>query len=154
MDEIRYQNKALSSVMIHSILREVEVDWSLIPMDPFRESLEEFATALLILFGVSLQGEEILLMSLRGMLDTWLESTTALSHPYVMITLHRCIKDKTGLRWPCLPLTIHTNSGLPIKKWISRFLRRKFVGENRQTGWLFAWEDSAQKPLSEFNPCC
>ena len=88
MDEIRYQNKALSSVMIHAILREVEVDWSLIPMDHFRESLEEFATALLILFGVSLQGEEILLMSLRGMLDTWLESMMALSHPHVMFALH------------------------------------------------------------------
>jgi hypothetical protein len=152
MGEIRHQNEALSSEMVLAVLREVEMDWGADPSGPQRYILEEFAAALLISFGTALRGEEVTLVSLRGMLETWEECTEAHPDPFVMITLHGRFKGETGLRWHCLPLAIHTKSGLPVKKWIGRFLRRKHVMEGRTGGWLFAREDGTRKAFSDFDP--
>jgi hypothetical protein len=118
MGEIRRQNEALSSDMVHAILREVEQDWSMASSESFRAMLEEFASFLLIGFGVALRGEEIPLVSLKGMLDTWVECTTAQPSPHMMVTLHGRFKGETGLCWHCLPLSVDTASGLPNKRWI------------------------------------
>ena len=89
--------------MILAILEELEVAWRANSNDDARNELEEFACALLIAFGVALRGEEITMVSLKGMLDTWLECTT-LVDPHIMVTLHGRFKGETGLRWHCLPL--------------------------------------------------
>jgi hypothetical protein len=152
MGEIRRQNEALSSRMIHAILHEVDQDWSATTHNDLRMTLEEFAAFLLIGFGTALRGEEIPLVSLKGMLDTWVESTSSQPTPHIMITLHGRFKGETGLRWHCLPLSVQTASGLPNKKWIGRLLRRIYTVEGRSTGWLFAKEDGTRKSFSEFDP--
>jgi hypothetical protein len=152
MGEVRRQNEALSSQMVLAILREVDQEWLSNPVDEIRRPLEEFAAALLISFGTALRGEEVTLVSLRGMLETWEECTESKPHPYIMITLHGRFKGETGLRWHCLPLSIHTRSGLPFKKWIGRLLLRTHVREGRSTGWLFARENGSRKAFSEYDP--
>ena len=62
-----------------------------------RNELEEFACTMLMAFGVALRGEEITMVSLKGMLDTWLECTTA-DNPHIKVTLHGRFKGETGLR--------------------------------------------------------
>jgi hypothetical protein len=99
MGEIRRLNEALSSAMVHAVLLEVEQDWTLSTSDLVKAQLEEFAAFLLIGFRVALRGEEIPLVSLRGMLETWMEATTAQPIPHIMITLHGRFKGETGLRW-------------------------------------------------------
>ena len=69
-------------------------------------------------FGATLLGEEITLVSLRGMFSTWVKSTTASPHSYVMVTLHGRFKGKTGLRWHCLPLAVNNYSKITYKLWI------------------------------------
>jgi hypothetical protein len=152
MGEIRRQNEALTPKMILGILKEVEGDWSESRDPLLMAELEEFAGALLISFGAALRGEEISLVSLKGMLSTWLECTTALPHPHIMITLHGRFKGETGLRWHCLPLSIQNASGLPYKIWIARLLRRKLLGEGRSNGWLFARPDGSRKPFTDLDP--
>ena len=152
MGEVRRQKEALSSRMILAILREVERDWSSSSTHDDQRSLEEFAAALLISFGTALRGEEVTLVSLRGMLETWEECIEASPHPYIMVTLHGRFMGETGLRWHCLPLSIHTQSSLPFKRWIGRFLRRTHVHEGRSSGWLFAREDGSRKVFSEYDP--
>jgi hypothetical protein len=134
MGEIQQQNEALNPRMILGILKEAEGDWSESHKSHLKAELEEFTCALLISFGAALWGEEISLVSLKGMLSTWLECTTALPHPHIMVTLHGRFKGETGLRWHCLPLSIQNASGLPYKLWIARLLCQKLLEEGRQNG--------------------
>ena len=101
MGKVRKQNKALMTGIFLAVLKEVEQDWVHTPSPSVQGELEEFASALLISFGATLRGEEFALISLKGMLSTWVESTTASPHPYVMVTLHGRFKRETGLHWHC-----------------------------------------------------
>jgi hypothetical protein len=123
MGEIRKQNEGITMRILLAILRELEEDWLHAASPSIKGELEEFASALLISFGAALRGEEIALVSLKGMLSTWLESTSAIPHPYVMVTFHGRFKGETGLRWHCLPLSIQNHSNIPYKLWIGRLLR-------------------------------
>ena len=75
MGEIRHQNEALSLQMIIAMLKEVENVWLMLPEPTLKGELEEFVCALLISFGAALRGEGISLVSLKGMLSTWMECT-------------------------------------------------------------------------------
>ena len=123
MGEVWKQNKALTTRILLSVLKEVEQDWVDAPSPSMQGELEEFASTLLISFGAALQGEEVTLVSLKGMLSTWVESTTASPYPCVMVTLHGGFKEETGLRWHCLPLAVDNYSKIPYKLWIGRLLR-------------------------------
>jgi len=118
MGEIRRQNEALTACILLVILHEVEEDWTHSPVSSIRGELEKLASALLISFGAALWGVEIMLVSLKGMLSTWLECTIDSPYPFVMVTLHGCFKGETGLRWHCLPLAIYNHSSIPYKLWI------------------------------------
>ena len=151
MGEIKRQDEALSSRMILATLNEVEVTWQAESNDEARNELEEFACVLLISYGVALRGEEIAMVSLKGMLDTWLEGTTA-HDPHIMVTLHGHFKGETGLRWHCLPLALNNASNIPYKKWIKRLLFRRMLKEGRQTGWLFAKANGTRREFSYYDP--
>ena len=151
MGEIKRQDEALSSRMILAILEELEVAWQTNPNDNARNELEEFACALLIAFGVALRGEEITMVSLKGVLETWLECTTA-EDPHIMVTLHGRFKGETGLRWHCLPLALNNASKIPYKRWLKRLLFRRMLKEGRQSGWLFAKANGTRRDFSYYDP--
>lgn len=88
MGELRRQNEALLSIMIHEVLLKINQDWSLDPNESNKSTLKEFALALLIGYSTALHREEITLVSLQEMLETWEESTIATPDPYIMVTLH------------------------------------------------------------------
>jgi hypothetical protein len=151
MWEIQQQNEALSAKMMLEILSEVEDDWIKAPNPWLKCKLEEFACVLLILFGATLQGKEIYLVSLKGMLSTWLEYTTSSPHPHIM-TLHGRFKGETGLRWHCLSISIHNTCSLPYKIWIAQLLWQWLLEEGHQWGWLFARPDGTLQTFSEMDP--
>jgi hypothetical protein len=152
MGEIRKQNKALTVRILLAVLSEVEDDWSHAFLPSTRGELEEFAVALLISFGATLRGEEITLVSLKGMLSTWLEYTNASPHPFVMVTLHGHFKGETGLQWHCLPLAVHNHSQIPYKLWIGRLLHCCLMEKGRQGGWLFSRTDGSRNTFSDYDP--
>jgi hypothetical protein len=84
-----------------------------------------------------LRGEEVPLLSLKGLLHFWNESLKH-SPPYIMLTLHGKFKGETGLRWHCIPIPIKTKSKLPVWKWFSRAVQRRVKVEGCEMGWFFA----------------
>ncbi|KAL3788514.1 hypothetical protein HJC23_006552 [Cyclotella cryptica] len=56
MGEIRRQNEAISSVMVHAILKLVNQDWEASMNEEDKADIEEFASYLLIAYGLALRG--------------------------------------------------------------------------------------------------
>ena len=60
-------------------------------------SIDELMSFILIIFGAGLRGEEIPLVSLRGILHFW-DKTRLDPDPFIMITLFGRFKGETGHR--------------------------------------------------------
>ena len=90
----------------------------------------------LIGFGDGLQGEEIPLVSLGGMLHFW-DETSSDPDPFIMVTLYGRFKGETGCKWHCLPICDHNWSSIPFQEWIGWMLRRRVMIKQRVSGWLF-----------------
>ena len=86
-----------------------------------KEQLKELMCYVLIGFGAGLRGEEILLISLKGLLFFW-DETKSEADPYIMITLHGRFKGETGFCWNYLPVSDQTRSDIPLQIWIGRLL--------------------------------
>ena len=65
--------------------------------------IEEMTSFVLIGFRDGLRGEEIPLVSLKGLLFFW-DENRADPDPFIMITLFRRFKGETGHMWHCLPI--------------------------------------------------
>ena len=89
----------------------------------------------LIGFGAGSQGEEILLVSLKGLLLYW-DRTWADLDPFIMVTLFGRFKGETGHMWHYLPVCDRNRSGIPFRKWIGRLLHRRVMVQKRSEDWL------------------
>eukprot|EP00956_Cyclotella_meneghiniana_P045397 scaffold366559_cov146-Cyclotella_meneghiniana.AAC.1 len=105
----------------------------------------------LIEFCGCLRGEEVPLLSLKGVLEFWEESIKA-TDPFIMLTLHGRFKGEGELRWHCIPIPTTTRTGLPVLKWIKRMIRRLFIVEGRSKGWMFADSKGARRKMSYYDP--
>ncbi|EJK47337.1 hypothetical protein THAOC_33949 [Thalassiosira oceanica] len=74
MGQVRYQNEPLTSEMVLALDQLITFEWHRTTDDRERERLEELMCYVLIGFGASLRGEEVPLLSLRGMLYFWKET--------------------------------------------------------------------------------
>lgn len=103
-------------------------------------------------FCCNLRGEEVPRLSLSGLLTFW-EETIVAPEPYVMLTLHGRFKGDGEIhRWHCIPIPIHTRTGLRIMKWIRQLIRLIVVIENRSHGWVFADPTGRPRKLSYYDP--
>mmetsp|Transcript_35888 Transcript_35888/g.85574 ORF Transcript_35888/g.85574 Transcript_35888/m.85574 type:complete len:423 (+) Transcript_35888:1865-3133(+) len=140
MGQVRYQNEPLTSEMVLALDQLITAEWLRTTDERERERLEELMCYVLIGFGASLRGEEVPLVSLRGMLYFWKETARA-GEPHIMITLYGRFKGETGFRWHCLPISDLSASQIPFRKWIASLLHRRSVVQGRQEGWLFVKKD-------------
>ena len=140
MGQVRYQNEPLTPEIILGLDAIITEEWRNSLDDAHRESLEELMCFVLIGFGCSLRGEEVPLVSLRGILKFWDETQTG-EDPYIMIALYGRFKGETGYRWHCLPISDRSRSRLPFRKWISTLLQRRSELQGRTNGWLFVKKD-------------
>ena len=115
MGVIRFQNKALTSQMVLPLDDILEGEWLRSTDSERRESIEELMSFILIGFGAGLRGEEIPLVSLRGLAFFW-DETRRDPDPFIMITLYGRFKRKTGFRWHCLPVYDYNRSSIPFCK--------------------------------------
>ena len=67
MGEVRFQNKALTLEQVLGLGDMLDVTWNCSTKDAHRERLEELMCFILIRFGVGLRGEEVPLVSVRGL---------------------------------------------------------------------------------------
>ena len=136
MGMIRRQNKALTLALAMTICAEAEGRWHLPVGDNAREELEVMVVFMLAALGAGLQGEEVPLISLDGLLTFWDESRLDVDS-HVMLTLQGRFKGEVDERWHLVPISDATRSGLPFRKWMEQMLHRKVNLQGRKTGWLF-----------------
>jgi hypothetical protein len=79
MGMVRIQNKALTSKLVIGICAEAERIWGTARSDTKKMEMEDAVCFMLIRFGAGLQGEEVPLVSLEGLLNFWMEMQMGLS---------------------------------------------------------------------------
>ena len=144
MGEVKYQNEPLTSEMVLALDQLLTAEWLGTTDERERERLEELMCFVLIGFGTSLRGEEVPLVSIRGMKYFWLETEGA-SDPYIMVALYGRFKGETGFRWHCLPISDSSRSNIPFRRWIAQLMHRRTVVQGRVEGWLFVKKDGETK---------
>ena len=148
--EIKKQNNPFTSEIVLALDKVCEEAWDGAEDQGERADIEDLMAYVLMEFLGDLRGEEVPLLSLKGILEFWNE-TTAAKQPHIMLTLHGKFKGETGLRWHCIPLPLHTKSKLPVGKWVSRCLTRRVHLGGRTTGWFFANEDGTRRKMKYYD---
>ena len=148
--EIKKQNNPFTSEIVLALDKVCEEAWDGAEDQGERADIEDLMAYVLMEFLGDLRGEEVPLLSLKGILEFWNE-TTAAKQPHIMLTLHGKFKGETGLRWHCIPLPLNTKSNLPVGKWVSRCLTRRVHLGGRTTGWFFANEDGTRRKMKYYD---
>ena len=102
----------------------------------FKKKIAEVAVYLLCTVCGGLRGEEVPLISLKGLITFW-KRTQIKSTPHIMLTLLGRFKGETGERWHLMPIADETRTKMPVRKWFTRLLYSIVEIEKRKTGWLF-----------------
>eukprot|EP00956_Cyclotella_meneghiniana_P037677 scaffold142780_cov38-Cyclotella_meneghiniana.AAC.1 len=149
--EVVMQDHPFTSPIVLALDKVCELYWTRVLSIQDKTDVEDFMVYVLMEFCGDLRGEEVTLLSLKGVLAFW-HSTTVADVPFVMLTLHGRFKGETGLRWHCIPIPINTKSKLPVLKWFTRALRRRTEGQGRVKGWFFADAALKRRKMSYYEP--
>ena len=136
MGMIRRKNMGLTSEMTHLLLDLMNEDWMKSRDTRSKKKIAEVAVYLLCTVCGGLRGEEVFLISLRGLITFW-KRTQVKSTPHIMLTLLGRFKGETGERWHLMPIADETRTKMPVRKWFTRLLYSIVEIEKRKTGWLF-----------------
>ena len=147
----RRQNEALTSEIVLSMDRIVETRWQAAQSETERERLEEVMCYTLCEFGAGLRGEEVPLISLKGLLTYW-DETQRHETPHIMLTLQGRFKGEVNSRWHCVPVVNVSQSGIPFQKWLQRLvIDRRATKQGRRDGWLFCRRNGTRGKLSDYD---
>jgi hypothetical protein len=124
MGMIRKQNEALSSALALAVCEAAETRWILATKEGAREELKDTICFMLAAFGAGLQGEEVPLLSMEGLLNFWMKYIET-EDRHIMLALKGCFKGEVDERWHLVPVSDFTRSGLPLRLWMKRALRRQ-----------------------------
>ncbi len=148
MGVLRFQNEPLTPQIIHAMDTLVSEEWALAP-DDRRAELEDVMCYTIFTFCNALRGEEVPLITLKGMLEFW-DQTALDTEPYIMTTLYGRFKGEMVDRYHCLPIPDDTASKLPARKWISSKVNRE-ISKGRKGGPFFLNSKGRRAKMSDFN---
>ena len=94
------------------------------------------AEVVVIGFGVVFRGDEVLLVSLEGMIKLWEETRISRNQYHIMVTLKGRSNGETGGEWHMMPLVGVKGSGIYIRKWVGRWLKVLVEEKRRTEGWV------------------
>ena len=100
--------------------------------------MEEVVCFMLIAFGLGLLGEEVPLVSLKGLLNFWQDTREGeTDERYMMMTLSGRFKGEVDLCWHLVPISDKTRSDIPFRLWIEMIMHRRVNCQHHSNGWLF-----------------
>jgi hypothetical protein len=94
-----------------------------------KEELEDTTCFMLAAFGAGLQGEEVPLLLVEGLLTFWTVSREAKDR-HIMLALKGCFKGEVDKRRHLVLVSDFTQSGLPFRLWMERALHRQVHLQN------------------------
>jgi hypothetical protein len=113
MGMIRKQNEALTSALLVAVCRVAEAKWLETNKEATKEELEDTVCFMLLAFTAGLQGKEVPLLLMEGLLMFWEESRTE-EDRHIMLTQKGRFKGEVDERWPLVLVSNFTRSGLPL----------------------------------------
>ena len=133
----RRQDFGLSKEVVAALLEDAEMSYLKAASEGEKESICEWVCYMLATYSGGLRGEEVPLISLKGMLEHW-DSGRQHRLPHVMTALKGRFKGETGDRWHLQPLVAVSSSG------ISTILRRRVESlTSEQTPTSTPWTSGA-----------
>lgn len=148
----RRQNEALTPEIMRALDDIVETRWTASKNEKEREHLEEVMVYAICEYTAGLRGEEVPMLSLKGLLTYWDEAAGA-KIPHIMLTLQGRFKGETNERWHCVPIVDVTGSGVQVRKWMQRLvIDRRYVKQRRWGGgWLFQRKDGTKGRICDYD---
>jgi hypothetical protein len=124
MGVVRRQNEALTSKLVLGVCEEAEKIWTLAHTEAKRTEMEDAVCFMLIVFGTGLRGEEVPLVSLKGLLNFWMETRRGDDDKrYMMMMLSGRFKGEVDSRWHMVLICNKTWSNIPFCLWMERLMR-------------------------------
>ncbi len=151
MGMIRKQNEALTSLVALAVCKVAESKWRLSSNKETKETLEDTVCFMLAATGAGQWGEEVPLLTMKGLLTFW-EETQAAANRFVMLTLKGRFKGEVDKRWHLVPVSDHTGSGLPFRLWMERTLHQQVNLQGRTMGWLFQCRGGTHLKFGRYDP--
>ena len=148
MGVIRKQDEALSSEQVLAILESGEYAWEATKDPQERREIAEIMAFVVVGFGASLRGEELPLISIKGLLAFWAETQ---SKGFVMIPLRGKFKGEDNIRWHLVPIVDTTRSGIRVRRWVHRLLEDRMRRDGVKEGPLFVNAHGRAARLSDYN---
>ena len=148
---VRRQNKALTSLLLLGVCAAGEEAWKQSSSKVERKTIEDTVCFMLIAFGAGLQGEEVPLVSLEGLLTFWM-LTRAEPERYMMITLKGRFKGEVDSRWHVVPISDQSRSNIPLRLWMERIVYRRVKLEGREKGLLFESQPDTRAKFGHYDP--
>ena len=148
MGVIRKQDEALTSLQVLALEEVGEFLWERAADDSERKEIASVLAFVVVGFCASLRGEEIPLVSMRGLWEYW-EDT--MPEGFVMIPLRGKFKGEDCLGWHLVPLVDFTSSGIKVRRWVHRVLRLRLTLDGDEEGPLFVNNSGAKVRLRDYN---
>ena len=152
MGMVRRQNEALTSKLVLGVCVKAERIWVMACSDTKREEMEDAAGFMLIAFGAGLQGEEVSLVSLEGLLHFWTDTRAGTAEKrYMMVTLSGRFKGEVNSRWHMVPISDQTHSNIPFQLWMERLMARRVNHQHWTKGWLFETRTGVRAKFGKYD---
>ena len=150
MGMTRVQNEPLTSAIFNALDTLATEEWKDATSEFTREAIEDVMCFVTFGFCNGLRGEEVPLVSLKGLLHFWDETLRA-DEPFIMTTLYGKFKGEMDCRWHCLPIPDETRSNIPARKWIGQGLHRRVTIQGRTSGPFFVRPNGKRGRTSDYN---
>jgi len=148
MGKVKIQNEPLTAEIVLAMDDIASREWDQANEEE-RADIEDVMCYVMFEFCCALRGEEVPMISLRGLIEFWDEAASD-PDPFIMVTLFGRFKGEMIDTWHCIPIPDHTASNLPARKWISQKLRREVQYNGRREGPFFKKEGKKGK-MSQYN---
>lgn len=147
----RRQNYAMTSAILLALLETLEEAWQYSEVgSKERGDIEDTAVYASLTYVAGLRGEEVVMLSLKGLLRFWDEG---LQHPtpHTMLAMEGHWKGEEGYRWHMIPIADVTRSEVPHRVWQERGVLTR-LSRGWRGGWYFSRRDRTQARMSEYDP--
>ena len=148
MGVIRKQDEALTSAQILALQEVGEWMWERAEGAAERKEIANIMAFVVIGFCASLRGEEISLVSMRGLLAFWQDT---IQKGFIMVTLRGRFKGEDNLKWHLSPIVDITSSGIKVRRWVHRLLFLRLTEDLVEEGPLFVNSAGNRARMRDYN---
>ena len=148
MGVMRKQDEALTSEQVKALQELGEHMWERADGAEEKRKVANVMAFVVIGFVASLRGEEVPLVSIKGLRAFWTET---LPKRFVMLTLRGRFKGEDNLKWHLVPVVDVTSSGIRVRRWVHRLLTLRLREDKVEEGPLFVDKNGKRAKMRDFN---